>query len=249
MTYWSLTAWLTAMLADPELGPSMVDAMAKARQAATEPVSGVEDWYDGSNFRTAVANGLFNLNTSIALSISTDGFEAWRQLGFQGWPVVAIILNLDPSTRTRIVSQVLLTITPGPRQPVDLDSFLRPIADELNVLAAGINGVSVWGSDTSHTLSAFVVQVTADMPGGDKVTNATGYNGRCPNRFRSFHGVHHGSHYYFPPTHPSTGEVLFSLSSPCSSRRQLGAFRLHAAAVEQAQMDNRSAHYIAELGK
>lgn len=188
--YWSLTAWLTAMLADPQLGPGMVEALAKARQAAAEPVTGVRDWYDGSNFRTAVANGLFNSDTSVALTMSTDGFEAWRQLGCQGWPVVANILNLKPSTRTKVVSQVLLTITPGPKQPVDLDSFLRPIAGELDDLAAGIDGVSVAGSDSLPTLSAFTILCTTDMPGGDKLANATGHNGRCTNRFRSFHGVY-----------------------------------------------------------
>lgn len=143
MTYWSLTAWLAAMPADPQLDPGMGDAMAKARQVAAEPVTGVRDWYDGSTFLTAVANGLFNSDTSVALTFSTDGFEAWLHLEFQCWPVVAIVLDSDPSTRTKIVSQMLLTFTPGPKQPVDLDSFLRPIADELNVLAVGIDGVDV----------------------------------------------------------------------------------------------------------
>lgn len=116
-------------------------------------------------------------------------------------------------------------------------------------MAAGNDSVSLWGSDDFHTLLAFVVQVTADMPGGDKDLNATGHNGRCPNRYRDFHGVYCGSHYYFPPTHPSSGEMLFSVSSPTISRRESGSFRAHAAEVEKAQIYKRSARYIVELGK
>lgn len=88
-----------------------------------------------------------------------------------------------------------------------------------------------------------------DMPGGDKFLTATGHNGRCPIRFRDFHGVHCGSQYYFFPSHPSSGELHFSVSSPSSSSRKPGSLRAHAADVEKAQIDNRSARYITELGK
>lgn len=68
VNYWSMTTWITAMLADPQLGPAMVDNIAKAGQAAAEPMTGVRDWYNGSNFRTAVANGHLNSHTSVALT-------------------------------------------------------------------------------------------------------------------------------------------------------------------------------------
>lgn len=162
--------------------------------------------------------------------------------------MVAIILNLDLSTRTKIVSQGLLTITPGPEQAVDLDSFLGLIADELKALAAGINGVAVSGSDSLHTPSVFTIQLTADMPGENKIMNATGHNGRCPNRFRNFHGVYHVSHCFVPPTHPSNGATLYSQTNQTSEMRQSGADRMHAAAVDEVQQQNRSAHHITKLG-
>jgi len=80
--YWSLAAWLRTMLADPEVGPSMTSAMADALQAAKLPLDGVRGWYDGNIFRKAVRAGLFNSDTCVALSVSMDGFEAWRRRGF-----------------------------------------------------------------------------------------------------------------------------------------------------------------------
>jgi len=72
--YYSLSAWLRTMLADPEVGPSMTAAMAEARAAAKAPVDRVRDWHDGMKFREAGAAGLFDTDLCVALSISMDGF-------------------------------------------------------------------------------------------------------------------------------------------------------------------------------
>lgn len=118
-TYWPLLPWLKMMLADAHIGPSMVNAMKEAREAAAAgPPTDLRDWFDGAVFRKLVAQGYFSSNTSVALSISTDGFQAWKQRGFEGWPIIATILNIDPSSRVRIVSQVILGIMPGDRKSV-----------------------------------------------------------------------------------------------------------------------------------
>lgn len=117
VVYWQIEPWLRMMVADPVVGPEMVRSMSKAPLAAWQELQGVRDWYDGRNFRAAVAVGHFPSDFSVAWSLSTDGFEAWRQNGFQ------------------------VCVTPGPKQPVDLESFLHPIAEELNKLARGISEV------------------------------------------------------------------------------------------------------------
>ena len=96
----------------------------------------------------------------------------------------------------------MLGITPGSRQPVDLGSFLHPIADELTALAAGVRGVSVVGCTEPKVVHAFVIHFTTDMPAGDKLINAIGGNGENPGRFRLFYGVWHMTRYYFPPYAP-----------------------------------------------
>jgi len=182
LTYWPLTAWLTQMQGDPVLGPALKKDMMHARRrarkegGASEQKRGIHDWYYGMTFLEAVRAGLFAEDTEIALSVSTDGFEAWRQCGFQGWPIIVTVLNLSPGRRTRNICQIVVAITPGPRQPVDGDSFLHPLVAELNVLAKGMPEVRVFGSPNPVTMRANVVQITGDMSAIDKLLNTTGYN-------------------------------------------------------------------------
>jgi len=109
------------MLTDPDIGPGMVNAMKEEREAAgISSVEDIRDWFSGSIFRKLVELGYFSTNTCVALSISTDSFQAWRQRGFEGWPIMVTILIADPSLRVQVVSQIIVEITPGPGRPVDL---------------------------------------------------------------------------------------------------------------------------------
>ena len=128
-SHWSLLPWLRIMLADRATGPGMVSSMKEARQeAAAGPPNHLRDWFDGHVCRTLVAQGYFSSDTSIAVSISTDGFQAWKQRGFEAWKIIATVLNVDRSARVKAVSQLILGITPGPGQPADLEPLLHPIA-------------------------------------------------------------------------------------------------------------------------
>lgn len=121
-TYWPLLLWLRMMLADFTMGEGMIKATEKTRQAAASASpEALRDWFDGATSRKLVTIGYFSNNTCIALSISTDGLQAWKQRGFHGWPIIAIILNIDPESRVQALSQLLLGVTPGPREPADLE--------------------------------------------------------------------------------------------------------------------------------
>jgi len=202
-TYWPLVPWLKMMLADPDIGSGMVQAMKEAREAAAAgSPENLRDWFVGEVFRKLVPQGYFSSNTCIALSISTDGFQAWRQRGFEGWPTIATVLNIDPTSRVQVVSPLIPGITPGPGQPADLELFFHQIAEELNALATGVAGVTVAGYEELQVVCAFVTQFTTDMPAGDKLVSAIGGNGENRGRFRIFSGVRHKRRYYYPPHDP-----------------------------------------------
>lgn len=126
-----LGSWRQAMLADPVIGPVMVWAMAHERHAAGQPLDRVRDYYDGPTFRIPFGAETFASDISVALSISTDGFEAWRQ--FHHWPIMANVRNAEHSERARIVAQLLLCVALGSRQQADLESFLLPVAKQLGI--------------------------------------------------------------------------------------------------------------------
>jgi len=76
-TYWPLLPWGWMMLADPDVGAGMVKTMEQAREAAAAvSPKDLRDWFDGKFFRKLVSQGTFSSNTCVALSISTDGFQA-----------------------------------------------------------------------------------------------------------------------------------------------------------------------------
>jgi len=242
------------MLADAKIGAGMVKAMQEAREAAgSNPVEDLRDWFDGATFRKLVELGYFSSNTSIALSISTDGFQAWKQRGFEGWPIIATILNVDPSSRVQVVSQLILGVTPGPGQPADLESFLHPIAEELNALAAGVSGVDVAGYTEPQTVHAFVIQFTTDMPGGDKLLNAIGGNGEHPGRFRLFLGVWYKRRYYYAPYAPDdlppSKRPRFDVSGNSTPRRTVASISASVARVETARDEGRSKTAVSTLAQ
>lgn len=249
VTYWPIIPWLTAMLGDPTLASDMTAGMAHARQRAPQPRTSIDDWYDGSNFRKAVEQGYFQADTDIAFSISTDGFEAWRQQRFQGWPVVVTILNLAADSRSRLVNQILLCVTPGPKQPADLEEYLQPIAEELNALAIGVPGVTVAGRQGLHTLRGFLLHVFTDTPAGDKIASATVHNGHQPNRFRAFSGVHFKSHAYYPPVNPRTIQVLFAVDDRPAPRRTAASIAAQVNQVRGARRDGRPQSHAKDLSK
>jgi len=253
-TYWPLLPWLRRMLADPDTGVGMVSAMNEACQAA--PVSPPKDLrygFDGTTFRKLYAQGYFSTNTGIVLSISTDGLQAWRLRGFEGWPIIGTILNVDPSSRIQIDSQLILGITPGPGQLADLDFFLHPIAEEQNLLAAGESGVAVEWFPPPQVAHTFVVQFTTDIPGGDKLLNAIGCNGECARRFRTFAGVKIKRRYcyapYAPDDPPPSKRPRFDVQKDPTPHRTADSTTSGAATVESARAAGKSNAAVRSLAQ
>jgi len=102
------------------------------------------DTHHSDNFRYLRARGVLR-GIFVPMNLGTYGFQFWRQNGFEGWPITITPLSLSPDERARNKYQLLVAVTPGPKQPVDLESFLHPIMDELNELAKGIPGPRVAG--------------------------------------------------------------------------------------------------------
>jgi len=235
--YFSLIAWLKPILVDPILGPEMMATMKAARlNASREDYNHpYADCFHGNNFQELYNDGCFSSDLDFAISFSTDGFEAWRQQGFSAWPVFAMILSLSADRRARNISQLILCVTPGPKQPVHFEFFLHPIVVELNQLACDSSGGRIAGMEGEHTIRAFILQVTGDMPAIDKIINAKGHNERTPDRCRQFQGAQFDNNkYYFPPRHPITKATLFT-NGGNQARRTPTSLATDVRAVEEAR--------------
>jgi len=247
VTYWSIVSWLAYLLGHPVIGKSMLANMAAALRAADEGADGVHDYYHSDNFRYLRARGVLR-GIFVPMNLGTDGFQFWRQNGFEGWPITITPLSLSPDERARNKYQLLVAVTPGPKQPVDLESFLHPIMDELNELAKGIPGLRVAGLTSPQVLRAGILNFTTDQPGGDKLYNAKGVNSYVYNRLRKFPGVYFasGNHIYYPPNDPTPGrgnKTLFSVHNSTAPRRTAASIAADAAAVENARAEGKSIAY------
>jgi len=242
--YRPITPWLRLMLADRQMSACIKESMSHARQRAAAPLQQYRDVYDSATFRDLCRRKIIDSDYDILLGVGVDGYDAFEQTGAKGVIVMVTVLSLPAGMRSQLVCLLPVLITPGPGEPVDLDSFLMPLMAELNSLAEGVEGVRVHGQLDTIKLRAVLLRLSTDMVGGDKITHMTGHSGRVPGCSRIFHGVLSGTKYYFPPVDPTTKQQLFSISMPASNVRPRGSHRLDADDVEAMRMAGRPAAHV-----
>ena len=105
-------------------------------------------------------------------------------------------------------------LTPGPKAPKDLDSFIAPFLDELKLLQDGVPAYDAH-TDSPFLLKAHLVLVTGDTPAISKLFQFSGHNAKRPCRACKLEGspfvipyttmkdneLHTGKTtlYYYPP--------------------------------------------------
>ena len=97
------------------------------------------DIFDGNLYKELVEEGFFADERDIALIGSTDGYQIFRQKTDDCWIVMFINANLSPDIRVKKENLLISAIIPGPNQPKDFNSFLRPIINELKLLQGKFN--------------------------------------------------------------------------------------------------------------
>lgn len=104
------------------------------RSQREECDNGYNDIFDGDLYKELLEEGFFSDKRDIALIGSTDGYQIFRQKTDSCWIVMFINANLPPIIRVKKENLLISSIIPGPSQPRDFNSFLRPIIDELKIL-------------------------------------------------------------------------------------------------------------------
>jgi hypothetical protein len=123
----------------------------------------IRDVFDGDLYRKFHVDDLklFQDSHDIASHLTLDGFQLANMRHHEVTPVILINLNLPPEERYEKLNIRASTI--GPNKPKDLDSFLRPLVEELKQLD---DGAEAFDGNTGHsfTLRAWVTMVTGDGP-------------------------------------------------------------------------------------
>ena len=117
----------------------------------------ITDIWNGKLLGHLREKGLFSNSTDLSLSFHTDGVKLFKtRSAFHIWPLVLIINNLPPEERFKQENILLLGVIPGPQQPKDIDSFLRPLVNELKNLQEGVPAVYNGFTKDYFVLHAYV---------------------------------------------------------------------------------------------
>jgi hypothetical protein len=92
------------------------------------------DIFDGLLYKDLCQEGFFSNPYDICLIGSTDGYQIFRQKRNDCWVFLYINANLPPNERVKKENLLIVGIIPGPNSPKKMDTFLRPLVDELKLL-------------------------------------------------------------------------------------------------------------------
>lgn len=159
----------------------------------------IRDVMDSENYRTLLTKQVtvdgkqldhkfFEDPRDVALGLSTDGFAPFKRRTKTAWPLILFNYNLRPDIRTHLENIIGIGIIPGPKKPVDCDSFLWPLTHELLRLAIGISTYDAL-TDFFFALHAYLILVFGDIPAISMVMRMKGHNGVCPCRMCNIRGI------------------------------------------------------------
>jgi Transposase family tnp2 len=94
----------------------------------------LDDIFDGKIYKELVDENLFNDKRDVAFTASCDGYQIFKQKTDDCWLFLMINNNLDPSIRVKKENLLIPFLIPGPNQPKEFNTFLRPFIDEMKEL-------------------------------------------------------------------------------------------------------------------
>ena len=108
------------------------------------------------------------------LCLNVDWFQPFKHSTYSVGAIYISILNLPRNERFKKENVLLCGIIPGPHEPKDMNSYLRPLVDDLKELW---NGVAM---KSSHRVPVFVraalICTSCDIPASRKVSGFLGHN-------------------------------------------------------------------------
>src|SRR6266542_2751796 len=89
---------------------------------------------ENNNYKELLERNLFNDKRDVAFTVSCNGYQIFKQRIDDCWVFLIINNNLDPLIRVKKENLLILFLIPGPKQPKDINTFLRPFINEMKEL-------------------------------------------------------------------------------------------------------------------
>jgi hypothetical protein len=134
------------------------------------------------------AMGLFEGERDVAVALWSDGAQLTLKKQSSTWISILMILNLPAEIRYHSGNMIINFAIPGPNAPGDIESFLRPMFEEL---AKGSEGIWIWDAIDSawFLIHVYLVIMLGDMLGSAKVNGMSGHTAFHGDRFSMIQGA------------------------------------------------------------
>jgi hypothetical protein len=187
---------LRALAANPQLAETM---RYRTKFEGTRYQGQMQDIFDGRLYQSLLNSSVsvageqlpfcyFSDSRDIALGLSTDGIAVFKKRSKTSWPIVLFNYNLPPDIRFHKNNLIPVGVIPGPKKPLDMDSFLYPLVQELLQLEIGVKAFDAL-TETLFTLHAYLIVVLGDIPAVALLMRMKGHNAFSPCRMCKITGV------------------------------------------------------------
>ncbi|KAE8237581.1 hypothetical protein A4X13_0g8729, partial [Tilletia indica] len=175
-----------------------------------------QDWGDGLGHEGLCADGFFSDSRHDAIMMSLDGAQMVDKKKSEGWLILLSSMNSPLAERFRRTETFIASIIPGPNNPIDIDSFLWPIIQEL---ARAAIGYWVWDGVKKEWFlwRAWLVAACMDQKASSKVSQLTGTTGKSGCRMCLMKANYPSDAHkigYFPLTTIAANAILRNRSRP-----------------------------------
>ena len=138
----------------------------------------LNDVYDGrvwNDFMNPNGIAFLSLPYNLALSMNIDWFQPFKHSTYSMGAIYIAVQNLPREERYNSENIILTGVIPGPREPKKtMNSYLRPLVDELKILWDGV--VMNCASGTPLIVRAALLCTSCDIPAARKVSGFVGHS-------------------------------------------------------------------------
>lgn len=154
----------------------------------------ISDFWSGDIYQSLVEKQkIFKDPRDLAFCCGYDGTKPFKtRKNRYLWPIILTCLNMPPEIRFKRRNVLVAGFVPGPNNPKEDDSFLRPLIDEFQYLSR--IGVKTW-DEAEHEhfrAKAHLVMFSTDMPARKKLLRTMGIASSSYCEYCTIRGLHFG---------------------------------------------------------
>ena len=136
------------------------------------------DIYDDDVWKSLCGRGNYLASPyNYCFSMNVDWFNSYKDTEYSAGAIYLAIQNLPRTDRYLMENVLLVGMIPGPKEPEkDINTFLKPLIDDLMILHKGVTIRNVNSFFGSTTIRGILTCIGSDLPATRKICGFLLYN-------------------------------------------------------------------------